>query len=100
MKAPERTARITAMRAALIAVTIASLTTVAAAQTAGAPSSGAPTAQQQPSATTNGAATNAPAPVGHRQPTEKTLPSGVRKDEATPSKPDPLGPLPKICQDC
>jgi len=87
------------MRAALIAVTIASVTTVAAAQTAGAPSSGAPTAQQQPS-TTNGAATNAPAPVGHRQPTEKTLPSGVRKDEATPSKPDPLGPLPKICQDC
>jgi len=85
------------MRAALIALTIASLTTAAAAQTGGAATPGTPTAQQPPPATTNGAAA---APVGHRQPTEKTLPSGVRKDEATPTKPDPLGPLPKICQDC
>ncbi len=87
------------MRAAFIAVTIASLATAAVAQTAGAPPSRVPAAQQQPS-TTNGAAATTSAPVGHRQPTEKTLPSGVRKDEATPTKPDPLGPLPKICQDC
>ena len=88
------------MRSALIALTITSLTTAAAAQTGGAATAGAPTAQQQPPATTNGAAAGTTAPVGHRQPTESTLPSGVRKDEASPSKLDPLGPLPKICHDC
>jgi hypothetical protein len=38
------------------------------------------------------------APVGHRQPTLKGLPDSAR-DIARPAV-DPLGPLPKICNQC
>ena len=42
------------------------------------------------------------APVGHRQPTQSTLPPAVRKDEDTTGRAtvDELGPLPKICRNC
>jgi hypothetical protein len=38
------------------------------------------------------------APVGHRQPTLKDLPESAR-DVSRPAI-DPLGPLPKICNQC
>ena len=50
-----------------------------------------------------GPATGIPqAPVGHRQPTQSTLPPAVRKDEGTPGRDavDPLGPVPSICKNC
>jgi hypothetical protein len=44
------------------------------------------------------------APVGHRQPTERSLPPGVRKNEDTVGEgrgvEDPFGPLPNICRGC
>jgi len=40
------------------------------------------------------------APVGHRQPTERSLPPSVRKEEDARQQPDPLGPIPKICTNC
>ena len=42
------------------------------------------------------------APVGHRQPTERSLPPGVRKEEDSTRRQevDPLGPIPKICKNC
>src|SRR5262245_29412527 len=43
------------------------------------------------------------APVGHRQPTQGSLPPSVRKDEDTTTgrgAVDDLGPLPKICRNC
>jgi hypothetical protein len=41
------------------------------------------------------------APVGHRQPTEKSLPPAVRKEEDARRQPaDPLGPIPSICRNC
>ena len=87
------------MRAALAAIIFASIATAAAAQTGGVASPGAPAAKQQPPATSGmGATTEAPA--DHRQPTQKGLPPGVRKNEAVPKAPDPLGTLPKICNPC
>jgi hypothetical protein len=50
-----------------------------------------------------GPATGIPqAPVGHRQPTQSTLPPAVRKDEGTTGRDtvDPLGPIPSICRNC
>lgn len=49
-----------------------------------------------------GSAGTAPpqAPVGHRQPTERSLPPSVRKEEDAKRQPDPLGPVPKICTNC
>jgi hypothetical protein len=50
-----------------------------------------------------GPATGIPqAPIGHRQPTQSTLPPAVRKDEGTPGRDavDPLGPVPSICKNC
>ena len=50
-----------------------------------------------------GPATGIPqAPVGHRQPTQSTLPPAVRKDEETTGRDtvDPLGPVPSICRNC
>jgi hypothetical protein len=49
--------------------------------------------------------TSGRAPVvndGQRQPTQSSLPSSVKREEAHAArKPvDPLGPLPKICKDC
>ena len=46
------------------------------------------------------AATTGMAPVGHRQPTEKSLPRSVRKQEDGGAAADPFGPLPKICSNC
>jgi hypothetical protein len=41
------------------------------------------------------------APVGHRQPTQSTLPPAVRKEEdSTRRAVDDLGPVPKICKNC
>jgi len=40
------------------------------------------------------------APVGHRQPTERSLPPSVRKEEDAKREPDPLGPIPSICRNC
>ncbi|HET9414895.1 MAG TPA: hypothetical protein VFO74_12335 [Pseudolabrys sp.] len=41
------------------------------------------------------------APVGHRQPTQRSLPPAVRKEEdAAVKPPDPLGPIPSICKNC
>jgi hypothetical protein len=41
------------------------------------------------------------APVGHRQPTQSTLPPAVRKEEDSARRePDPLGPIPNICRNC
>ena len=56
-----------------------------------------------PPPASSGPATGIPqAPVGHRQPTQGTLPPAVRKDEATPGRnaADPLGPVPSICKNC
>ena len=37
------------------------------------------------------------APVGHRQPTQRSLPPAARKEEDAAGKPpDPLGPIPSI----
>jgi hypothetical protein len=49
------------------------------------------------------AAGNAPqAPVGHRQPTQGSLPPSVRKEEDTTGRRavDDLGPVPQICRNC
>jgi hypothetical protein len=40
------------------------------------------------------------APVGHRQPTEKSLPPAVRQEESSRRQADPLGPIPSICRNC
>jgi hypothetical protein len=41
------------------------------------------------------------APVGHRQPTQSTLPPAVRQEEDSARRePDPLGPIPNICRNC
>jgi hypothetical protein len=41
------------------------------------------------------------APVGHRQPTQGTLPPAVRQEEDSARRePDPLGPIPNICRNC
>jgi hypothetical protein len=48
----------------------------------------------------SGMGTTPDAPVGHRQPTQKSLPPQMRRNEGAPTAPDPLGPLPKICNDC
>ena len=56
-----------------------------------------------PPASAAGPATGIPqAPVGHRQPTQSTLPPAVRKDEETTGRDtvDPLGPVPSICRNC
>jgi hypothetical protein len=42
------------------------------------------------------------APVGHRQPTQGSLPPSVRKEEDTTGRGvvDGLGPVPQICRNC
>jgi hypothetical protein len=41
------------------------------------------------------------APVGHRQPTQSTLPPAVRQEEDSARRErDPLGPIPNICRNC
>jgi hypothetical protein len=94
------------MRVMTAAVLLSVLAGGARAQTP-APTTGAPPKPTGPA--TNGAAVmpdmpNAAAipeaPIGHRQPTQRSLPPRVREDEASPRAVDPLGPLPQICNGC
>ena len=90
--------RVAPMRAMTIAIPASILLNIAAA----AQDQG----RQSPSRTMpppGSAGTASPqAPVGHRQPTERSLPPSVRKEEGSTKRQetDPLGPLPKICTNC
>ena len=90
--------RVAPMRAMTIAIPVSILLNIAAA----AQDQG----RQSPSRTLpppGSAGTASPqAPVGHRQPTERSLPPSVRKEEGSTKRQetDPLGPLPKICTNC
>jgi len=89
--------RVAPMRAMTIAIPASILLNIAAAaQDQGRPS---PNRTMPP---TGSAGTASPqAPVGHRQPTERSLPPSVRKEEDSAKRQtDPLGPLPKICTNC
>ncbi len=80
------------------AIVLSALAGTAAAQTGStAPPPTLPQAAPSPPATTGSGAPNAP--VGHRQPTQQSVPPAVRPNERrTPV--DPLGPVPKICRQC
>lgn len=80
------------------AVSLSALAGAAAAQTGGAAPQ--PKPPSSPPATTGSGVPDAP--VGHRQPTQESLPPAVRQDERSlPRAPvDPLGPLPQICRQC
>ena len=84
------------MRAIITAVLLSLLAGAAAAQNAG----NTVRPQSQPA----DRAVRHEAPVGHRQPTERSLPPGARKNEDTVGEgrgtEDPLGPLPQICRGC
>ncbi|HEY7232396.1 MAG TPA: hypothetical protein VH558_18720 [Pseudolabrys sp.] len=84
------------MRALTIAIPTSILLNIAAmAQDQGRPSP----SRTMPPPGSAGTATPQ-APVGHRQPTERSLPPGVRKEEDAKREPDPLGPIPSICKNC
>ncbi|HMF23800.1 MAG TPA: hypothetical protein VKG24_16955 [Pseudolabrys sp.] len=87
------------MRAITIAIPALVLVSfAAAAQDRGRAPSGPALA---PPASATGQATTPQAPVGHRQPTQSTLPPAVRSEEDSRRQPaDPLGPVPKICSNC
>jgi hypothetical protein len=87
------------MRAMTIAIPASILLNIAAAaQDQGRQS---PNRTMPPPGSAGTAGTAVPqAPVGHRQPTERSLPPGVRKEEDARRQPDPLGPIPKICTNC
>ena len=57
---------------------------------------------QEPGRAQPGQTPAQPAPVGHRQPMQSTLPPAVRKEEDTTGRRpvDDLGPIPKICSNC
>jgi hypothetical protein len=85
------------MRAMTIGVTVSILLNVAAEaqdQRRDSP--------DRPSSTPPASAGPAPqAPVGHRQPTQRSIPPAVRKEEDAAGKPpDPLGPIRNICKNC
>jgi hypothetical protein len=84
------------MRGLMIAIFVAMLGCAAVAQNMD------DRARQSPAPANAAAAPVQPtAPVGHRQPTESSIPDQVRKDETTGSgSVDPLGPLPQICNRC
>ena len=87
------------MRAMTIAVPLSILMSVAAAAQEQRKSSTSPTAPPPTSAP--GQMGIPQAPVGHRQPTQGTLPPAVRKEEDSARRePDPLGPIPNICRNC
>jgi hypothetical protein len=89
------------MRATTIVIPVLFLLgAVAAAQDQGRDSSGRAQTPASPT-TTPGGTTVPQAPVGHRQPTQSTLPDSVRKDEQSPGrKVDDLGRIPSICRNC
>jgi hypothetical protein len=86
------------MRALTVAIPLflSSLPALAQDQSKGLPG------QTPPSAPAPMTGTAVPqAPVGHRQPTQSTLPPAVRKEEdSTRRAVDDLGPVPKICKNC
>jgi hypothetical protein len=86
------------MRVLTIAIPASMLLSLAAAaQDQGRTS----TDRMSPPAPATGQAGRPQAPVGHRQPTQGTLPPAVRKEEDTARRPaDPFGPVPKICSNC
>jgi hypothetical protein len=88
------------MRAMTVAIPVSIFMSVAgAAQEPTKPPSGV---TPPPSAPTTGTAVPQ-APVGHRQPTQGTLPPAVRKEEDSTSgrRPtDELGPIQNICKNC
>jgi len=87
------------MRAITIAIPVLIwLSLAAAAQDQGRTSPGLMSAPPAAGAATTGVPQ---APVGHRQPTQGTLPPAVRSQETTGRQTgDPLGPMPKICRNC
>ena len=80
------------MSRAIIAVMLLVLVPAAAAQTNNPQTTGQP---KPPSTTTS----RVVAPVGHRQPTQSSLPPSMRTDEGRRAA-DPLGPITRICRDC
>ena len=87
------------MRAMTIAVPLSILMSVAAAAQDQRKSSPDPT--PSPPTSAPGQSGIPQAPVGHRQPTQSTLPPAVRKEEDSARRePDPLGPVPNICRNC
>ena len=89
--------RVAPMRAMTIALPASILLSIAAeAQDQGRQSPGRMTTPPASAGTTT-----PQEPVGHRQPTERSLPPSVRKEEDSAKRQtDPLGPLPKICTNC
>jgi hypothetical protein len=88
------------MRALAIAAAVLAIPVLAAAQQNPPSPNPAPAASQKPSPqpTKNEART---APVGHRQPTQESVPPSVQREETSGQRvSDPLGPLPQICRDC
>ncbi len=87
------------MRAMTVAIPLflASLPAAAQDQSKGLPGQTAPSS---PAPMTGTAVPQAP--VGHRQPTQSTLPPAVRKEEDTTGRrpADDLGPIPQICKNC
>jgi hypothetical protein len=79
----------------VVGVLVALLAPLAAAENGNLPS----TAQPAPPSSTNNNAATPRAPVGHRQPTQSSLPPSLRKDEDRKAA-DPLGPVPTICRNC
>jgi hypothetical protein len=87
------------MRTMTIAIPLSILMSVAAAAQEQRKSSTSPT--PSPPTTAPGQTGVPQAPVGHRQPTQSTLPPAVRKEEDSARRePDPLGPIPNICRNC
>jgi len=86
------------MRATTIAIPISILLNFAAsAQDQSRPSRSGPMPPPASAGTTT-----PQAPASHRQPTERTLPPAVRKEEDSTKRQevDPLGPIPSICKNC
>ena len=91
-----------ALQAAILTIPISILATAAGAQDRGAQDSPAVGAPARIASETTGAGGVPLAPIGHRQPTMNDLPNGVRAIESGRRRApvDPLGPLPKICNEC